>query len=198
MISRTSVPYAVLSIVLAHAPAFSQTSGQITGEIRDPSQAVVSGATVTLKHQAMQATRATISNEAGVYGFPSLVPGFYDLKVEKPGFRTMTRTGIELDVQQTARIDFTLAIGQVTEVIDVRGDPSLVYAEDATVGTVIDNRRIVGLPLNGRNYLQLVSLSPNVSFGFNSSTPGQGTRQGGSRAQQNISIAGQRSVFNRF
>ncbi|MEJ7607286.1 MAG: hypothetical protein WKF37_13725, partial [Bryobacteraceae bacterium] len=73
----------------------------------------------------------------------------------------------------------------------------ILTTENATVGTVIENKRIVDLPLNGRNFLQLVSLSPNVSFGFANSGQANG-RQGGTRAQQNISLAGQRSMYNRF
>src|SRR5437867_4858948 len=121
----------------------------------------------------------------------------YNIKVEIGGFRTLTRNDVELQVQQTARIDFTLQVGAVTEVVEVIGGTNLMTTENATVGTVIENKRIVDLPLNGRNFLQLVSLSPNVSFGFSSA--GQaGSRQGGTRATQNISLSGQRSVFNRF
>src|SRR5213596_4396789 len=113
------------------------------------------------------------------------------------GFRTITQTGVELQVQQSARLDFSLQVGQVTETIEVSGTAALIASEDATVGTVIENKRIVDMPLNGRNFLQLVSLSPNVSYGFNSSQQAD-ERQGGTRASQNISVAGQRSEFNHF
>ena len=96
-------------------------------------------------------------------------------------------------MQQTARVDFTLAVGQTTETVQVSEFAQLLTTESATVGTVIAQKTIVDLPLNGRNFLQLVSLSPNVSYGF--VAPGQAAgRQGGTRAAQNISIAGMRGT----
>src|SRR5213592_3676719 len=179
------------------AGAAAQTLGEITGVVRDSSGAVIPGATVAVTNPATNATRTVMSNEAGVYRFPALQPGTYTIKVEMAGFRTITQTGVELQVQQSARIDFSLQVGQVAETIEVSGTAALIASENATVGTVIENRRIVDLPLNGRNFLQLVSLSSNVSFGFQSA--GQaGSRQGGTRSTQNISVAGQRSMFNRF
>ena len=117
--------------------------------------------------------------------------------MEKAGFKTFTRPGILIQVQQSARVDAELLVGQVSETVEVSASAALLTTENATVGTVVENKRIVELPLNGRNYLQLVSLSPNVSYGFGNS--GQaGSRQGGSRTSQNISVAGQRSYFNNF
>src|SRR5438094_3551158 len=111
-------------------------------------------------------------------------------------FQAEIRNGVELQVQQVARIDFQLKVGSMAETIEVTGGAPLLNTENATVGTVIENKRIVDLPLNGRNFLQLVSLSSNVSSGFQSA--GQaGSRQGGTRSTQNISVAGQRSMFNR-
>src|SRR4029453_5306012 len=98
--------------------------------------------------------------------FPSLQPGKYNLKVEMTGFRTVTRNDVELQVQQSARLDFAMEVGAVSKIIEVSGSTALIASENATVGTVIENKRIVDMPLNGRNFLQLVSLSPNVSYGF--------------------------------
>jgi hypothetical protein len=185
-----------LLCLLVAAFAYAQTFGDITGTVTDPSGAAIGGATVTATNVATNATRTTSSNDAGVYAFPSLPPGTYNLRVEKEGFRTATRT-VQLQVQQSARIDFPMTVGQVTETIEVSAQAALLTSENATVGTVIENKRIVELPLNGRNYLQLVSLAPNVSFGFPAA--GQaGARQGGIRADQSISVGGQRAQFNRF
>jgi hypothetical protein len=102
---------------------------------------------------------------------------------------------VELHVEETLRVDFTLAVGALTETTEVSAASTLISTSNATVGTVIENRRIVELPLNGRNYLSLIALSPNVSAGF--AGAGQaGDRQGGSRANQQISISGQRREFN--
>ena len=119
----------------------------------------------------------------------------YDIKAEMAGFRTST-TAVELQIQQVARVDFSLQLGQVNEVLEVHSSATMLSTEDSTVGTVIENRRIVDLPLNGRNFLQLVALSPHVSFGF--SAHGAAGRQGGARAGTSISIAGQRAVFNHY
>jgi hypothetical protein len=174
----------------------AQTFGEITGEVKDPSGAVIPGAPVTATNTSTNAMRQTFTNEAGIYSFPALLPGPYSVKVELPGFQTVARA-LELQVQQTARVDFTLAIGQNTETIQVSEFGQLLTTESATVGTVISEKTIVDLPLNGRNYLQLVSLSPNVAYGF--VAPGQAAgRQGGTRANQNISISGMRGTWNNY
>ncbi len=178
-------------------PAGAQTFGEITGTVRDPSGAVISGAAVTITNVATNATRSTVSNEAGVYSFPSLPPGTYSVRAEKEGFKSVTHAGIQLQVQQSARLDFELPLGQVTETIEVSATAALLATENATVGTVVEQKRIVDLPLNGRNYLQLVAIAPNVSFGFPAA--GQaGARQGGIRADQSIAVGGQRAQFNHF
>jgi outer membrane receptor protein involved in Fe transport len=183
--------------IVCWSPAFGQTYGEVSGTIVDPTGAIIAGATVTITNVATGLTRTTQSNEAGVYRFPSLPPGVYTIQVKHTGFRTVTRTNVRIEVQQSARIDFEMPVGDVTETVEVKAEAALLASENATVGTVIENRRIVELPLNGRNYLQLVSLAPNVSFGFPSA--GQAVaRQGGIRAEQSIAVAGQRAQFNHF
>lgn len=177
--------------------AFGQTFGSIAGEVRDAQGASIPTAEVTVTNSATNVARKTITNEAGLYSFPSLPPGSYDVRVAKPGFKAAVSSNVEIQVQQNARLDFDLALGQVSEAVEVQANAQLLATEDATIGTVIENKRIVELPLNGRNYLQLASLSPNVSYGFGSA--GQaGSRQGGDRASQNIAVSGQRSYFNQF
>jgi hypothetical protein len=187
--------FALLCCLAAGASA--QTSGEITGLVTDSSGAAVSGANVTVTNKATGATRKVATNNEGLYAFPSLLPGVYELKVEQGGFKTARLDNITLEVQQTARLDVTMELGAVGETVTITSAGALLNAENATVGTVIENKRIVDLPLNGRNFLQLVSTAPNVSFGFGQA--GQaGSRQGGTRANQQIAVAGQRSYFNRF
>src|SRR5215813_5674934 len=161
-----SVLFLVLWIVV---PTFAQTQAGISGVIHDPSGAVIPGVSVSIINPATNAVRTAVSNEAGVYNLPGLQPGKYNMKVELPGFRTITQNDVELQIQQSARLDFTLQVGEVSQTIEVAGTAALIATEDATVGTVIENKRIVEMPLNGRNFLQLVAISPNVSFGFTSS-----------------------------
>src|SRR3974390_3593172 len=101
----------VAGMFLAMGVASGQTLGEITGEVKDQSGAVAPNATVTVTNTGTNAARSTSTNAVGIYSFPSLVPGNYQVKVEAPGFQPVLRTNIELQVQQTARIDFTLVVG---------------------------------------------------------------------------------------
>jgi hypothetical protein len=176
---------------------WAQTAGEIAGIVTDATGAAVPGARVTVTNRGTNAVRTTTTNEAGIYSVPSLVPGIYEVKIEMPGFRTFIRRDIQLEVQQVARINATLEVGEVTESVEVRGGVVLLDTDSATTGTVIEQKRIVDLPLNGRNFLQLVSLSPNVTYGF--ATPGQvAARQGGHRGTQNISVSGMRGTWNYY
>src|SRR5256714_330210 len=188
--------FAVFTSLLLCAPCVAQSLGTITGAVKDSTGAVVPGATVTVVNKGTNATRTTSSNEVGLYEFPALPPGEYTVKTEIDGFKTTSRD-LELQVQQTARVNFTLELGTLNETAPVAGVAPLVDTTNATVGRVIETRRIVELPLNGRNYLQLVALSPNVSAEF--AGAGQaGTRQGGTRSTQQLSISGQRREFNYY
>src|SRR5207245_5526703 len=134
-----------------------------------PTGAGIPGVTITVTNPATNFSRSAISNEAGVYNLPGLQPGKYNIKVELPGFRTITQNDVDLQVQQSARLDFVLQVGELNQTVEVSGTAALIATENATVGTVIENKRIVDMPLNGRNFLQLVALSPNVSYGFTDS-----------------------------
>jgi len=186
----------VVVVVLLWAPLAAQTLGTITGDVKDSSGATIPGSTVTVTNVATNAARTQASNEAGAFTFPAMPPGVYVVKAELEGFKP-SQNQVELHVEQSLRVSFTLEIGNFAETTQVTGVAPLLSTENATVGTVIENRRIVELPLNGRNYLSLIALSPNVSAGF--AGAGQaGDRQGGSRANQQISISGQRREFNYY
>jgi hypothetical protein len=175
---------------------FSQTLGDVSGAITDSTGGAIPGVTVTITNTGTNAARSIVSNDAGLYSFPGLVPGSYSVKAEKQGFKG-ARAMVEVQVQDSKRVDITMETGDLTQVIDVVATGQSLTTENATVGTVIENKRIVELPINGRNYLSLVALAPNVSFGFPSA--GQaGSRQGGDRAGQSISVAGMRNNYNRF
>src|SRR4029453_5557262 len=139
------------------SPCLAQTLGTITGEVKDSSGGLIPGATVTVVNKSTSATRTTTSNAVGLFDFPSLPPGRYTITTELAGFKTAT-SEVELQVQQTVRVNFALELGTLEETATVTGVSPLVETSNATVGTVIENRRIVELPLNGRNYLQLIAL----------------------------------------
>ena len=109
-----------LTWLLLCAPCFAQTLGTITGEVKDSTGAVIPGATVTVVNKATNATRTTVTNEVGLFDFPALPPGEYTVKSELEGFKTGSRD-LELQVQQTARVNFTLELGTISEMATVKG-----------------------------------------------------------------------------
>jgi hypothetical protein len=175
----------------------AQTAAAITGEVTDQSGAAAPTATVTATNTATGVARTTSTNNSGVYSFPDLAPGTYQVKVAAPGFETMVKTNIELQVQQTARIDFSLNVGQASQTVEVRANAQLLSTEDATVGTVIEQQRISELPLNGRNFFSLVALSPNVTFGFTPAQQASG-RLGGSRSTLTMALSGARATWSNY
>ena len=178
-------------------PVLGQTFGEITGRVNDPSGAGVPNAVLTLTNTSTNAVRQTGSTGDGDYTFPSVPPGTYIVKATHPGFKVEISNNVEVQVQQTIRLDLTLQVGQVSESIEVSASSSLLQAENATVGTVISNASITELPLNGREYLNLIALTSNADT--LSPPAGQAqSRQGGDRANQSISAGGNRIFFDYF
>src|SRR5262245_15417210 len=104
--------FIVVLLELLCLPLGAQTFGTITGEVRDASGASVAGAQVQVRNTATNGIRVATTNEEGAYTIPALVPGVYDVRAERSGFKVVTRTNVELQVQQTARIDLALELGQ--------------------------------------------------------------------------------------
>ncbi|MCC6585439.1 MAG: TonB-dependent receptor [Bryobacterales bacterium] len=142
------------------------TSTTILGTISDGSGAGIAGVQVTATILATNQTRSTASNELGYYTIPGLEPGEFKLTAQKSGFKTQVRTGLILQVNQRLTVDFTLALGDIVERVEVTGEVAALDTASASLGAVVDQRKIVDLPLNGRNYAQLAWLVPGV-------TPGQ-------------------------
>jgi hypothetical protein len=187
----------VLGLCLPAGYASAQTFASLTGEVRDSSGAVVPNVAVTATNTGTNAVRSTVTDVAGIYSIPDLIPGSYSVKAVITGFQTVERNNIELQVQQAARVDFTLPVGQTTQTVEVSGSSEILATESATVGTVIEQQQIVDLPLNGRQYLNLVALSPNVNVNFEPAAQATG-REGGVRSYQIISISGYRDTWNNF
>jgi hypothetical protein len=148
------------SLLVFAAPSFAQNFGQFTGIVADTTGGVLVGASVTVTNTQTGATVTQQANTAGVYVFPNLLPGVYNIKVEMDGFRSTLRNRVELQIQQTVRLDFRLEIGSLNETVEATAVAPMLNSEDAVIGTVIENRRIVELPLNGRNFLKMVELTP--------------------------------------
>jgi hypothetical protein len=139
-----------------------QETATVTGEVRDASGAVVPKAIITVTNVETNIGLRTESNEIGAYIVPSLKPGPYSITVEKAGFKRLLRSGITLQVNQTIRIDLTLEVGELSTAVEVVEAAGLLETETSARGSVIDQKKIVELPLNGRDYNQLALLSPGV------------------------------------
>jgi hypothetical protein len=149
-------------LVVALPVAAQQGRGSISGTVTDTSGAAVPDATVTITNVGTRATFVARTNNTGLYTAPSLPVGEYAVTAEKTGFKTAVSSGIVLQVDEGARVDLKVELGDVTERVEVRASAPLVNTSSATVGKVIENRRVTELPLNGRNALALMALAPSV------------------------------------
>ncbi len=150
-------------------------TGSVTGTVTDPSGAAVPNAKLSAVEERSNLRSETATDTQGAYSFPALRVGQYRIEVEAGGFRKLVRSGLEIRVNDRLRVDLTMTLGAVNESIEVTAAAALVESETGALGTVIDNRKIVNIPLNTRNPFQLALLSPGVipspNFGnaFNSS-----------------------------
>jgi Carboxypeptidase regulatory-like domain/TonB dependent receptor len=189
---------ALFLLLILVIPLVAQTpSGEISGVVYDPGGSVVAGVKITLTNPATNAVREVATNETGLYAIPAIPPGVYTLKVEKTGFRAVERRNIEVLVGSSSRIDLNLEIGELTNVVEIAGGAPVLQSENASIGTVIENRSVVELPLNGRNYLQLTSLIPGATTNGPSSSQGK-QRMGGQRNSFALNVSGQRIHFNHY
>ena len=156
-------PLSVLCALAMTLALHAQTSTSlISGVVRDPSGAVIAGATVTLSNEATGITLKQSSTEAGVYAFPSIVVGTYTVKVEQPGFKTYSRTGNTVQISTPLTVDIALEVGATTESVQVSASAESLQTSNATIGNVVEQKAIANLPLNGRNPLNLLIYEPGV------------------------------------
>jgi hypothetical protein len=190
----------LVTLMLALSPAArlsAQTFGNISGHVADSTGAVVPDSTITLTNVGTAGKRTTVTTQAGDYTFTAVPVGVYNIQATHAGFKTASSNNIAVQIQQSVRMDFTLEVGAVTDSVEVSASAALLQADNATLGTVVENKAVNELPLNGRNYLSLVALSSNVNT--LSPTSGQaGSRMGGDRASQAISVGGQRIMFDYY
>jgi hypothetical protein len=162
-LNRIRVAGVLCLLLLATVPAFSQsTTGRILGSVTDPSGAGVAGAAVVITDIQRGTTRAVATDASGDYAAPDLQPGVYKLKAEAKGFKTVERINIVIEVAQDVRVDVILPPGQVSEIVVVTDEVPLVDSTSSTLGGTLSNSEINDLPLNGRNYENLLQLRPGV------------------------------------
>ncbi len=185
-------------IVLFSFAAWSQgPTGEIVGSIADQTGAVVPSATVVITNMATGVARSITSNASGVYDAPGLTPGTYSVRVTETGFASSLLSNIVVSVDQVTRQNISLQIGDVNQSVEVQAMATTLDTETTTIGTVIENRSIEDLPLNGRNYLQLAELVPSgTTYGPNNSIAV--ARGGGDRSNFQLNLAGQRLEYDHF
>ena len=136
------------------------TFGSISGTVKDASGAAIAGAEVTLTSTATGAKETFTTDQNGLYSFLNLNPGEYTVDVDKTGFKRFKQASIDVQVQQSARIDATLEVGADTQTVEVTAETPLMQTDNASLGQVIDERKTNETPLNGRNVFNLITLSP--------------------------------------
>ena len=171
-------------LALSTLVAFAQVeTARITGTIADSTGAVIPAAKITFTHVSTNTTFQMESDAVGRYVSAPLRIGEHRMEVEAPGFKRAVRSGIILQVDQIATLDIVLELGAVTETIDVTADAPLLETTRSTQGQVIDSRRMVDLPLNGRDYIQLALLSVGAADHLGGRY--EGFSAGGMRTTQN-------------
>jgi len=191
---RAAILYSCVLALSAAVLDGQETRGIILGRVTDPTDAVVVGATVTAVNTATNVRTTTTSNQSGDYALPFLNPGAYDVSVEVQGFKTFLQTGITVQVNGKATLNVRLEVGQTSESVKVVGEAPLVDSSSASLGEVVDRRRIVELPLKDGNPIMLASLAPGV---MNLSTGGW-TRPFDVGSPSSIAINGTRTSTVEF
>jgi hypothetical protein len=153
---------AFICVYLRLAVPLLAQNAELSGRISDPSGLAVPKAKVVVQNADTGATRTVSSNQQGEYSVPALQPGPYNITVEANGFKTVHHNGIVVEVDQRAQLDFDLTIGSNTETITVEGRAPQLNTSDASVSTVVGNRFVENLPLNGRSFSSLIDLAPGV------------------------------------
>ena len=210
-INKSSMPFIhkLLTALLMSISLFSglvfaqQTSATLVGTVNDASGGIIANATVKVINLATGTTREVTTDGSGNFSFPVLIAGDYEVTIALPGYKTKKIERLTLQVSQTLRQDIQMEVGAVTDTVNITSTSLQLQTENSTVGTVIDAAKIVELPLNGRNFVQLAQLIPGVQAG----TPGSITvRRGrGSIGQTDagfgstaMSANGSRDTANRF
>ncbi|HEY6987894.1 MAG TPA: TonB-dependent receptor, partial [Bryobacteraceae bacterium] len=165
----------LLSVVIAGSAVGQTYFGSVVGSVTDASNSAIPEANVTLVNIGTTERRTTTTDNSGAYQFLNLPPGQYRVEIEKTGFRRLVREPISVEVQSAVRIDVNMQLGDVNQVVEVVSQTPLLQTEDASLGQVVEARKVLEMPLNGRNVFGLVAMVPGVVPGGQSGTTPTGT-----------------------
>src|SRR5437016_932768 len=181
---------AIVTIFLVCAGAFGQTAtGILQGRVADDSGAAVPDAKVTIENERTAVRQITLSNSLGVFVQPYLQPSTYKVTVEKVGFQKYSTNGVTVEVQKSTELGVILKVGEVTTTVEVSAEAAQLATTTSTVSTTIDNKKVLDLPLNGRNPLALANLVPGVIQG-SSNSGYAGWISGGRNANTEVTVDG--------
>ncbi len=199
LLRHTAITLLLVFTMTSPSPLRADVTGSILGAVRDSAQAVVSGAHIVVSNAQTNFHQETVSGPDGTYHLLALPAGSYKLTVTAPGFQTYNTTEIELKVNDQLRVDVTLVVGSVQEVVTVAANAVQVQTENTQLGDVIDSKKMLALPLDGRSYLDLLGLQPGV-VPVTSGTMQQDRSVSGGYSTNvgNLSVNGQRETSNAF
>jgi hypothetical protein len=203
---RIDIAAILLAGMLAAGPrAWAQGSGRIAGVVKDQSQAVISGAKVTLRNEASGVKQSVASDDGGNYAFPAVAVGTYEIDIEAPGFKSFQRGELAVTIGSSSQIDTTLEVAEQSQTVNVSEDAARVETSDTQLGQVITSKQVTDVPLNGRSYTDLFAIqggvTPLTTSGATNSTSGGGfgaVPVAGAGNTGQFSIHGQRESANGF
>ena len=186
--------FSLMAGVVAHAQV---TGATLAGTVTDPTGGVVANATVSAVNTATAINREVMTDSAGLYTIPNLVPGLYDVKVSATGFSTSVQSGLNVAVGQQLQLNFSLKVGQTTTNVEVTGAAPQIDLTSSAVSGQVESETVRELPLNGRDWTSLAVLQPGVKpietqMAF--ATSARGNRGFGGE----LTVSGQRSTFNNY
>lgn len=195
--------FVVVLTLLLPSMLLADVTGSVLGVVRDPSQAVLKGARVRITNTQTNLSQEAVTADDGSYRFLALPVGTYELSATIAGFQQYNATDIVLQVNDQLRIDISLKVGSINEHMTIAADAVQVETENTQLGDVIDSKKMLALPLNGRSYLDLLGLQAgvaptgSVTIGGNSGT-GARSVSGYIQNAGNVSVNGQRETANAF
>ncbi len=190
--------FVIVALFLSPGILLADVTGSILGVVRDPSKAVIKGARITVTNTETNLTQQTVSADDGSFRFLALPVGSYRLNATMTGFEQFNATDIVLKVNDQLRIDVSLTVGNVKQEVNVAANAAQVETESTQLGDVIDSKKMLALPLNGRSYLDLLGLQAGVAPASAGTIGGDRPVSGYISNAGNVSVNGQRETANAF